>query len=223
MAVDPEAAEVRAAGGVVWRRSTDGGIELALVHRPRYDDWSFPKGKLDPGESWEAAALREVREETGLECTLGRELPPTGYRDPKGRSKAVRYWLMEPRGGVFAAARHTDELVAQTRAAVAALLGADPAGIAFGPSMTALTMRFAATVGRTLRPGDEIVCTRLDHDANVRPWAIAAERAGATLRLADPEPGTLALPASGVEAVLSGRPRRGAGAHAPNAVGPRPD
>jgi 8-oxo-dGTP diphosphatase len=110
MAVDPEAAEVRAAGGVVWRRSTDGGIELALVHRPRYDDWSFPKGKLDPGESWEEAALREVREETGLECTLGRELPPTGYRDPKGRSKAVRYWLMEPRDGAFAPTREIDEL-----------------------------------------------------------------------------------------------------------------
>src|ERR687887_509171 len=152
---------------------------------------------------------------------------PAGTQMVDAAIEAMAEWMRSGRsanhGGVFAAARHTDELVAQTRAAVAALLGADPAGIAFGPSMTALTMRFAATVGRTLRPGDEIVCTRLDHDANVRPWAIAAERAGATLRLADPEPGTLALPASGVEAVLSERTRWVAVTHASNAVGTVPD
>ena len=65
------------------------------MHRPRYDDWSLPKGKLDPGEGWEEAALREVEEEVGLRCRLGRELPPTRYRDNKGRAKVVRYWLME--------------------------------------------------------------------------------------------------------------------------------
>ena len=91
---DPEAAEVKAAGGVVWRRS-DGRIEICLVHRPRYDDWSPPKGKLDPGEGWEEAALREVEEEIGARCTLGAELTPIHYRDNKGRRKAVRYWLME--------------------------------------------------------------------------------------------------------------------------------
>jgi 8-oxo-dGTP diphosphatase len=95
MSVDPEAAEVKASGGVVWRR--DGGrVEVVVVHRPRYDDWSLPKGKLDPGESWEAAALREVQEEVGLRCRLGDELPPVAYEDHKGRAKAVRYWLMEP-------------------------------------------------------------------------------------------------------------------------------
>jgi 8-oxo-dGTP diphosphatase len=98
--MDPEAAEVKASGGVVWRRAGDGPVEIVVVHRPRYDDWSLPKGKLDPGETWEAAALREVEEEVGLRCRLGDELPPVSYRDNKGREKAVRYWLMEPEDGV---------------------------------------------------------------------------------------------------------------------------
>ena len=93
--MDPETAEVKASGGVVWRRGATGAPEVVLVHRPRYDDWSLPKGKLDPGESWEQAALREVLEEVGLRCRLGDELPPVAYRDSKGREKAVRYWLMQ--------------------------------------------------------------------------------------------------------------------------------
>ena len=95
MAVDPEAAEVKAAGGVVWRRAGDT-IAIAIAHRPRYDDWSLPKGKLDAGEGWEEAALREVEEETGMRCRLGDELEPVTYQDRKGRDKVVRYWLMEP-------------------------------------------------------------------------------------------------------------------------------
>ena len=66
------------------------------MHRPRYDDWSLPKGKADEGESDAACALREVEEETGLTCVLGDELPSTHYRDSKGRDKTVRYWAMEP-------------------------------------------------------------------------------------------------------------------------------
>jgi 8-oxo-dGTP diphosphatase len=83
--------EVEAAGGVVL----DPEGRMALVHRPRYDDWTLPKGKLDQGESFEEAALREVEEETGLRCRLVRELPSVEYADNKGRSKIVRYWLME--------------------------------------------------------------------------------------------------------------------------------
>ncbi len=82
---------VEAAGGVVL--GSQGRV--ALVHRPKYDDWSLPKGKLDPGESFEQAALREVEEETGLRARLVRELPSVQYRDNKDRPKVVRYWLME--------------------------------------------------------------------------------------------------------------------------------
>jgi 8-oxo-dGTP pyrophosphatase MutT (NUDIX family) len=85
---------VRAAGGVVWRRGGDGGIEVAIVHRPRYDDWSFPKGKCDEGESDEDCARREVEEETGLVGRLGHPLPDVSYVDHRGRPKVVRYWIM---------------------------------------------------------------------------------------------------------------------------------
>jgi 8-oxo-dGTP diphosphatase len=87
--------EVQAAGGVVLRRRDGGGVEVLVVHRPKYDDWSLPKGKLDRGESFEDAALREVLEETGLRCRLRDELEPVRYRDNKGRPKIVRYWLMD--------------------------------------------------------------------------------------------------------------------------------
>ena len=89
---------IRAAGGVVVRETGDG-IELLVVHRPRYDDWTFPKGKAEPGESDEDCALREVEEETGLRCKLDRELRSTNYADAHGRQKRVRYWLMHPAGG----------------------------------------------------------------------------------------------------------------------------
>ena len=82
--------EIKAAGGVVMR---DDG-ELLVVHRPRYDDWSLPKGKLDAGETFEEAALREVWEETGVSARLVRELPSVEY-SVRDRPKLVRYWLME--------------------------------------------------------------------------------------------------------------------------------
>lgn len=83
-------ADVRAAGGLVFR---DGSV--LVVHRPQYDDWTFPKGKLEPGESWEDAARREVEEETGLDCEPGEEIGRSYYTDARGRSKEVRYFRME--------------------------------------------------------------------------------------------------------------------------------
>src|ERR1700678_2665458 len=84
---------VRAAGGAVWGRR-DGGLEVVLVHRPRYDDWSLPKGKVDPGETDEQAAVREVAEEASVAVRLGPELVSTRYLDRSGKHKMVRYWAM---------------------------------------------------------------------------------------------------------------------------------
>jgi 8-oxo-dGTP diphosphatase len=90
-----EVGEVRAAGGVVTRVGADGHLEVLLVHRGEYDDWTLPKGKAEAGETDEACALREVEEETGLRCRLGRELPTVRWRDRFDRPKASRYWLLE--------------------------------------------------------------------------------------------------------------------------------
>jgi 8-oxo-dGTP diphosphatase len=100
---------VRAAGGLVVRER-DGIEEIAVIHRPRYDDWSLPKGKLRADEGWSEAALREVEEETGLRCELGPELPASSYRDRKGRRKRVRWWRMRPLDGAFRPSDEVDEL-----------------------------------------------------------------------------------------------------------------
>lgn len=99
---------VRAAGGALWRHRPDGDLEVLLVHRPRYDDWSLPKGKCEQDESDEDCALREVAEETGLSCEIGPELPSQRYRDQKGRDKVVRYWAMEAPAGEGALEHEVD-------------------------------------------------------------------------------------------------------------------
>ena len=106
---------IRAAGGVVWRRSgeIEPKIEIAVIHRPRYDDWSLPKGKLAPGESEIEGAVREVHEETGYRVRLGRPLGEIRYmKESAGstRPKVVRYWAMEAEAGEFSPSREVDEL-----------------------------------------------------------------------------------------------------------------
>ena len=112
-----EEPEVRAAGGVIWRRAGgddrgDGSaaVEVLLVHRPKYDDWTFAKGKLEPGEGFAGAARREVLEETGFEVEMGDELEPTCYVDGRGRTKIVRYWTMTVRSGAFVENDEVDEI-----------------------------------------------------------------------------------------------------------------
>ena len=100
---------VRAAGGIVLR-GEGPDRSVALVHRPRYDDWSFPKGRLDADEDEATAALREVEEETGLRCRLGPSVGAVTYRDRRGRAKVVRYFRMDADGGRFTPNREVDEL-----------------------------------------------------------------------------------------------------------------
>ena len=115
-------AEVLAAGGLVVRE--DGRV--AVIHRPRYDDWSLPKGKLDPGESFEDGALREVEEETGIRARIVGELAPASYLDRKGRDKLVRWYRMEvDDAAAFAPNDEVDELRWLTPDAASALVSYD--------------------------------------------------------------------------------------------------
>jgi 8-oxo-dGTP diphosphatase len=102
---------IRAAGGVVLRKARSGETEIAVIHRPAYDDWTFPKGKVEPDETPEDAALREVREETGLRCELVRPLGCTAYVDRRGRDKVACYWEMEVRGGRFKPGIEVDKML----------------------------------------------------------------------------------------------------------------
>jgi 8-oxo-dGTP pyrophosphatase MutT (NUDIX family) len=102
--------EITAAGGVLLAPDDEGRTKVAVIHRPKYMDWSLPKGKLEEGESWQEAALREVEEETGYRGEPIAELPHVSYLDRKGRRKLVRYGLMEPIEGEFEAHGEVDEL-----------------------------------------------------------------------------------------------------------------
>ncbi|HLQ60615.1 MAG TPA: NUDIX hydrolase [Candidatus Acidoferrales bacterium] len=101
---------VTAAGGLICRSGPDGDLEVALIHRPDYDDWTLPKGKIDPGETPEQAAVREVEEETGLRCEVLRPAGCILYIDRRGRDKVVCYWVMRPRGGRFRPSPEVDRL-----------------------------------------------------------------------------------------------------------------
>jgi len=101
---------VRAAGGIITRQKPDGTLEVAIVHRPHYDDWTFPKGKLQAGEREEHTAIREVEEETGMRVRLERALGSTKYRDHRGRQKVVHYWVMRVLDGHFRPMPEVDDL-----------------------------------------------------------------------------------------------------------------
>jgi 8-oxo-dGTP pyrophosphatase MutT (NUDIX family) len=101
--------DVAAAGGVLIS-SDDGAPRVCVIHRPKYMDWSLPKGKLEEGEGWQEAALREVEEETGYRARALDELDQVSYLDRKSRRKLVRYWLMEPLDGQFEPHGEVDEL-----------------------------------------------------------------------------------------------------------------
>lgn len=113
-ATDDASVAVLAAGAVLWRPTDDGAptdaVEVALVHRPRYDDWSLPKGKLDPGETEAVTAVREVEEETGYAAELGRRLASVTYPVEQG-TKRVRYWAARALGGEFVPNSEVDEMI----------------------------------------------------------------------------------------------------------------
>jgi 8-oxo-dGTP diphosphatase len=105
---DPEV--VRAAGGIVVRAGDSGGWEVAVIHRPDRLDWTFPKGKIEIGESPTQCAIREVAEETGYQCDLGRFVGEVEYLDRRDRVKVVSYWLMQPGDGAFQPTQEVDDL-----------------------------------------------------------------------------------------------------------------
>jgi phosphohistidine phosphatase SixA/predicted NUDIX family NTP pyrophosphohydrolase len=156
-----EPAPIRAAGVVLWRARPGGGIEVALVHRPKYDDWSLPKGKLEPGEHVLAAAVRETAEETGCTVRLGRPLPTQRYRVAAG-PKEVRYWAAEVVDGGFEPTSEVDELAWLTpQEALARLTWARDGAIVRvvaelpAPTRPLVLLRHAAAVSRSDWDGDD--------------------------------------------------------------------
>jgi cysteine desulfurase family protein (TIGR01976 family) len=151
---------------------------------------------------------------------------PGGMLIPESVSRAVGAALrvaLSSRGGVFPSSARSDALVDAARRAIADLVGGDPAGVILGPNTTTLTDAVARALSRSWRIGDEIVVSRLDHDANIRPWIVAANRVGATVRWAEVDIETCELPDWQYEELLSERTRLVAVTAASNAVGTRPD
>ncbi|MGI6870953.1 cysteine desulfurase-like protein [Amycolatopsis sp. 3B14] len=151
---------------------------------------------------------------------------PGGSQVPDVVGEAVARTLcaaIANRGSVTAAERRADAIVAEARQAAADLLGAQPGGVVFGRSMTQLTYDFSRALAKTWQPGDEVVVTRLDHDANIRPWVQAAEARGVAVRWVDFDPATGELPVGAVTGLLSDRTRLVAVTAASNLLGTRPD
>lgn len=150
---------------------------------------------------------------------------PGGTQTPDVVAEAISRTLTAPlsnRGSLTQAERNADDVVLAARAAIGDLVNTDPGGVVFGRSMTALTFELSRAMAKDWGPGDEVVVSRLDHDANVRPWVIAAEAVGATVRWVDFEPTTGELTVDHVEAVLSERTRLVAVTAASNLIGTMP-
>ncbi|MGH3399367.1 MAG: NUDIX hydrolase [Streptosporangiaceae bacterium] len=181
MADAPGTGEIHAAGMVLWRPS-GSGTEVALVHRPRYDDWSFPKGKLTRGEHPLLAAVREVAEETGRQATLGRPLPTARYQDRGGRPKRVDYWAGRPVPGGQDSFRPNDEVDAVDWLPVPAARGRLSCphdalildDFAAGPAETEplMLLRHASAGAKESWPGDD-----LDRPLDARGAAVSDELA----------------------------------------------
>ena len=179
--MDFETAEVKASGGVVWRRTEDGeGVELVVVHRPRYDDWSLPKGKLDPGESWEQAALREVDEEVGLALPARRRAPARLLHRPQG-----------PRQGrpllADAAAGRARGLHAERRGGRDALGGSRDRGglLSYPHDVELVRAAHGAAVNRDRFPGLAGSWVRLDGPAGTQMVDTAIEAMADFMRSGD--------------------------------------
>lgn len=178
----------------------------------------------------DATGLRPLDQRRSLYPALG---DGHAYFDGPGGSQAplpvihavtrALHEAMSNEHGAFAASRRSDATIEAARLAVADLVGADPRGVVLGSSMTAVTFRIADAFAQSWQPGDEIVVSRLDHDANVRPWVIHAERAGARVRWADVDPVTCELPVEQYDELIGDRTKLVAVTAASNAVGTRPD
>ncbi|HEY7401769.1 MAG TPA: cysteine desulfurase-like protein [Actinomycetota bacterium] len=150
---------------------------------------------------------------------------PGGSQVPESVIEAIAHYLRTSntnQHGAFVTSHETDELVEEARRAAADVTGADPDEIVFGPNATSLLFSLSRSFGRTLKPGDEIVVTKLDHDANVRPWILAAEDAGATVRWVDVREDDVTLDLDSLDEALSDRTRLVAFTLASNAVGTIP-
>lgn len=173
---------------------------------------------------YDAAAVRA--DFSALQHGVAHFDSPGGTQTPDAVADAMAAVLKAPlsnRGTLTQAARNADEVVVRCRAALGDLLAVDPATVVLGRSMTALTFDLARTISASWRPGDEVVLSGLDHDANVRPWTYAAERAGAVVRFADPDPATAELSVGAVAEQLSERTVLVAVTAASNLVGTQPD
>ena len=192
--------DIRAAGGVV-RRQGRRGPEFALVHRPRYDDWTFPKGKAEPGETDEDNAEREVREETGMRCERGPELATVSYADHAGRPKTVHYWLMYPAGGAFAPNDEVDQLRWVDEPTAAALLTYDHDRRVLS---SALAFDLPVTVVRHAKAGDRATW---HEDDRLRPLTRKGKaQAEALVGLLAGEPVDRVLSSPSVRCVQTVRP-----------------